>query len=92
MLSGQLRKSTGLFRFVIMSASAINAIRRALAEMPCIKRDLLNCRIKGDKAKSYYDQKVSYKQNISNKLSEELYKEACVRCIRKPRTADRSSS
>ena len=93
MLSGQLRKSTGLFKFVIggitapdelpfMSASAINAIRRALAErlesMPCIKRDLLNCRIKGDKAKSYYDQKVSYKQNISNKLSEELYKEAGV--------------
>jgi len=92
MLESQIGKSTGIYRFRLesvpegilpfMSASAINAIRRALAErlesMPCIKRDLLNCRIKGDKAKSYYDQKVSYKQNISNKLSEELYKEAGV--------------
>ena len=92
MLESQIGKSTGIYRFRLesvpdgilpfMSASAINAIRRALAErlesMPCIKRDLLNCRIKGDKAKSYYDQKVSYKQNISNKLSEDLYKEAGV--------------
>ena len=95
MITGQMRKSTGMFRFFIgeinapeelpfMSASTINAIRRALAEkleaMPCNKRDLLvrelcvgcekRCVMEGP------HQKISYKQNVSNHISEGVYKAA----------------
>ena len=88
MFESQLGKSTGHFRFSLagiesegplpfMSASSINAIRRQLAEqlevLPCIKRDLLLrdilvCNACSDKA-----QRASYKYNISNRLSNELY-------------------
>ena len=88
MFESQLGKSTGHFRFSLigietdgplpfMSASAINAIRRQLAEqleaLPCIKRDLLLRDIHIGDACSDKAQKASYKYNISNRLSNELY-------------------
>ena len=88
MFESQLGKSTGHFRFSLigiesdgplpfMSASAINAIRRQLAEqlevLPCIKRDLLLRDIHIGDVCSDKAQKASYKYNISNRLSNELY-------------------
>ena len=88
MFESQLGKSTGHFRFSLigietdgplpfMSASAINAIRRQLAEqleaLPCIKRDLLLRDIHIGDICSDKAQKASYKYNISNRLSNELY-------------------
>ena len=88
MFESQLGKSTGHFRFSLagidsdgplpfMSASAINAIRRQIAEqleaLPCIKRDLLLRDIHIGDVCSDKAQKASYKYNISNRLSNELY-------------------
>ena len=91
MLEGQLNKSTGIFRFGLtgisadgplpfMSASAINTIRRQLAEelesMPCIKRTLLLrplIEISGHPWQRDL-KKASYKFNISNHLSEDIYR------------------
>ena len=90
MLESQLNKSTGSFHFDLkeisaddplpfMKASAINDIRRRLAEsleqMPCIKRSLLQRNI--HESSEYLWQrdlkKASYKYNISNRLSKEIY-------------------
>ena len=91
MLTGQISKSTGTFRFHIgeitapdglpfMSAAAINSIRRELAEFlesqPCNRRDLLMRTWDEKKAESYPQQKVSYKQNISNRLAAGVYRAA----------------
>ena len=95
MMSGQMSKSTGMFRFTVgeinapeelpfMSASSINAIRRALAEkleaMPCNKRDLLARELTiGCETKYFWEgphQKISYKQNVSNHISEGVYQAA----------------
>ena len=90
MIESQTCKSTGIFNFRLnemssdgplpfMSASAINAIRRELAEelenIPCIKRSLLLNDKELESKGLYYrtKKKASYKYNISNHLSEEIY-------------------
>ena len=90
-LETQLCKTSGMFRFSIksidsaiglpfMSASQVNGMRRSLAErlesMPCNKRDLLSRKI--EKAygwKNTAQKEISYKSNVSNRLSENIYKE-----------------
>ncbi len=91
MFESQLGKSTGHFRFSLagidsdgplpfMSASAINAVRRQLAEqlevIPCIKRDLLLRKIENEPAVGVSQKEISYKSNVSNMLSEGIYRRA----------------
>ena len=91
-LNAQLAKTAGIFRFSVssidcscglpfMSASAVNGMRRALADelegMPCIKRDLLLRKI--EKIIPEWDtaqKEISYKFNVSNRLSHSLYTES----------------
>ena len=92
MFASQIGKASGHYRFQLkelifedfipfMSASALNNIRRVLAEEfdkhPCIKKDILHRepqgRVRNDVASI---KNVSYKQNISNTLSEQVYKES----------------
>ena len=90
MILGQLGKSSGMYRFSIesiktdgelpfMSASALNAIRRQLAEeldaLPCGKKDIL-LRKPGKVTKPLPQKDITYKTNISNHISEEFYREA----------------
>ena len=91
-LETQLGKTAGIFRFTVsdidsshgvpfMSASSVNSIRRALADeldgMPCIKRDLLLRQVEKDISGILSGQKeISYKFNISNRLSEGVYTDA----------------
>ena len=90
MISGQLGKSSGMYRFSIgsiktdgelpfMSASALNAIRRQLAEeldaLPCGKKDIL-LRKPGKVTKPLPQKDITYKTNISNHISEDFYREA----------------
>ena len=70
-----------------MSASFLNSIRRELAqaldEMPCLKKEIL-CKDPSQKAGTEIPQKnVTYKANVSNKLSHEVYKEAGAESIEK---------
>ena len=90
MFKGQIGKSTGIYRFrtdsissqdplPFMSASAINGIRRKLAELldqePCGKKDILLR--KPEKVTKAFPQKdATYKTNISNRLSRSLYEAA----------------
>jgi putative protease len=91
-LNSQLCKTVGIFKFSLndigsynvlpfMSVAAVNHIRRTLAEelesMPCIKRDLLLRKI--EKIAPVWDtaqKEISYKFNVSNRLSHSLYTEA----------------
>ena len=92
MLSNQIGKSSGHYRFSLdrvdapeglpfMSASTLNGIRRSLADELdrhcCIKKDIL-CRQPGRKGVKMWAaaKNVSYKQNVSNVLSAQIYKEA----------------
>ena len=87
-LEAQIGKSTGMFTFRLgsivhdgsmpfMPASAINAVRRSLAEtldsMPCISRELQNIRPDTGNGKGLPQKEVSYKSNVSNRLSESVY-------------------
>ena len=87
---GQLGKSAGQYRFSIesvktdgklpfMSTSALNAIRRKLAEeldvIPCGKKDIL-LRKPGKVTKPLPQKDITYKTNISNHISEKFYREA----------------
>ena len=90
LLENQIEKSTGHYRFrlqkidadngmAFLSASSINAIRRSLAEkleqLPCGKRDILHRRPEGIvRQESMKD--ATYKNNISNHLSESAYRNA----------------
>ena len=92
MLESQIDKSTGIYRFRLesipegilpfMSASAINAIRRNLAEMldsePCIARELLIREPMTDNLSDYPLKKVTYKNNVSNRLSDGVYRRSGV--------------
>ena len=92
MLKSQIGKSTGIYRFRLesvpegilpfMSASAINAIRRNLAEMldsvPCIARELLIREPMTDNPSDYPLKKVTYKNNVSNRLSDGVYRRSGV--------------
>ena len=88
MLHSQIGKSSGHYRFAVseidapeglpfMSSSALNNIRRTLAEklesMPLIARPLLNRSLDIPETPAFPSSEATYKQNISNILSEELY-------------------
>ena len=94
MIMSQIGKSAGHYRFSaseiksdcrlpFLSASALNGIRRSLAEeldkLPCIKRDILH---KTSGRESYENnihvKDASYRFNISNKLAEKLYRDAGI--------------
>jgi putative protease len=96
-LNSQLCKTVGIFRFSLndigsynalpfMGVAAVNNIRRTLAEelegMPCIKRDLLLRQVEKNIPMILAGQKeISYKFNISNKLSRSVYAQAGASCI-----------
>ena len=88
MLHSQIGKSSGHYRFAVseidapeglpfMSSSALNNIRRTLAEklesMPLIARPLLNRSLDISETPAFPSSEATYKQNVSNRLSEELY-------------------
>jgi putative protease len=90
-IEGQIGKATGNFRFRVaemtsaegmpfISASAVNAIRRDLAAqldlILCIKRDLLKSDIHTDRDSDKAPKEISYKSNVSNKLSASVYTNA----------------
>ena len=98
MIRGQLGKTTGIFRFTVkdictdsglpfMPASALNSIRRdfaeELAEIPCNRKDILY-RTPATGADSVVPVKdVTYKTNISNRLSAAFYKAAGAKRIQR---------
>ena len=97
-IRGQIGKNADIYSFSVeeiqcqdnlpfMSASFLNSIRRELAqaldEMPCMKKDIL-CRNLSQKAENDIPQKnVTYKTNVSNKLSHKVYTEAGAETIEK---------
>ena len=96
MLESQICKSTGHYRFSLsevnapdglpfMSASALNGIRRAIAEQlditPAIARKLLNRPLEGLRVAPFPEKNVTYKQNVSNRLSADVYASAGVGAI-----------
>ena len=97
-IRGQIGKNADIYSFSVeeiqcqdnlpfMSASFLNSIRRELAqaldEMPCMKKDIL-CRDLSQKAENGIPQKnVTYKTNVSNKLSHKVYTEAGAESIEK---------
>ena len=87
-LESQISKTTGMFTFRLenivfdgqvpfMPASAINAVRRALAEsleaMPCNSKELQNIRPCTENGKGLPQKALSYKSNVSNELSKAVY-------------------
>ena len=91
MFASQIGKSAGHYQFNLtelisdgylpfMSASVLNGIRRTLAEeldkLGCIKKDILHREIGRNVTNDRPTVKnVSYKQNVSNTLSERVYRE-----------------
>ena len=91
MFASQISKSAGHYKFLLtellsdgdlpfMSASTLNGIRRTLAEeldkSECIKKDILHREIGRNVMNDACAVKnVSYKQNVSNALSEKVYRE-----------------
>ena len=88
-IRGQFNKTTGSYIFQVrtiqsegglpfMAAGAINAVRRDIAsrldEMKCIKRDLLLNKIENVPASGATQKEISYKANVSNRLSEDIYR------------------
>ena len=97
LIAAQIEKSVGHYRFRLgkvtapqglpfMPASALNAVRRSLAELldkiPCKSIPLLNCPL-GTSASIFPAGKVSYKQNVSNRLSEGVYQSSEAASIEK---------
>lgn len=92
LIKGQTDKATGMYSFrlkrldapdglPIMSTSFLNSVRRNLAEhletMPCNKKDILCRELQKERAESVLPQKdVTYKTNLSNNISLNLYKAA----------------
>ena len=91
MLAAQIGKSAGHYRFSLdatdapeglpfMSASALNGVRRTLAEKldstPMTGRPLLNRPLTDAVPAEFPSGTATYKQNISNRLSESVY-QAC---------------
>ena len=96
MLYSQVEKSTGHYRFSLehidapdglpfMSASALNGIRRTLAEMlytiPAGSRPLLNRPLAAPAYGAFPDKTATYRQNISNALSEQTYRDGGASCV-----------
>ena len=69
-----------------MSAASLNGIRRDLAQMldnePCGKKDIL-LRKQGKVTKPLPQKDITYKNNISNHISEQVYLEAGAVSIEK---------
>ena len=97
LIATQIEKSVGHYRFRLskvtapqglpfMSSSALNAVRRSLAELlddiPCKSIPLLNRPLSAPAA-IFPDDRVSYKQNVSNRLSEGVYQSSEVVSIEK---------
>ena len=92
MFKTQIEKSSGHYRFSLealhrdenipfISASTLNGIRRTLAEdldkQACIKKDILHRELGRNSERNRLSIKnVSYKQNVSNELSAQMYREA----------------
>ena len=99
MIASQIGKSAGHYRFEVkeiqsdgvlpfMAASALNGIRRSLAEeldkMVCNKRDILHKTPDKESCENIaYMKDASYRFNISNKLAELLYSDTGVKSIEK---------
>ena len=99
MFASQISKSAGHYKFLLaellsdgdlpfMSASALNGIRRTLAEeldkSACIKKDILHREIGRNVMNDACAVKnVSYKQNVSNALSEQVYRETGAEALDK---------
>ena len=88
MLRNQIGKSAGMYRFRLsgiscedgmpfMTAAALNGIRRELASrldaVPCNKKDILLREIREESRKVLSQKDVSYKSNVSNRLSRSIY-------------------
>ena len=88
MLRSQIGKSAGIYRFSLvgvscpdglpfMTASALNGIRRELASgldaVPCNRKDILLREIRKEGRKVLSQKNVSYKSNVSNRLSSDIY-------------------
>ncbi len=97
MIRGQVGKSSGGYMFIIgeinaaeglpfMNAAFLNGIRRRLAEIldskPCGKRDIL-LRSPGKVTKQSPQKDATYKNNISNNISRQVYAEAGAESIDK---------
>ena len=97
MIRSQIGKSTSGYRFTdvtvndqgslpFMSASYLNGIRRALAAeldlLECGKKDIL-LRKTGKVTKTLPQKDITYKNNISNHISEHIYREAGAESIGK---------
>ena len=95
-LRGQFNKTTSIYSFQVdeiiaedglpfMAAGAINAVRRDLAqrldELACQKRDLLLRKIENEPAVGATQKEISYKSNVSNKLSKGVYRSAGAELI-----------
>ena len=96
MLETQICKAVGHYRFALsevnapdglpfMSASALNGIRRNLAEnldeTPAIAKPLLNRQLEGLQIAPFAGKNITYKQNVSNRLSAEVYASAGAETI-----------
>ena len=96
MLETQICKAVGHYRFALsevnapdglpfMSASALNGIRRNLAEnldeTPAIAKPLLNRQLEGLQIAPFAGKNITYKQNVSNRMSAEVYASAGAETI-----------
>ena len=88
-IRGQISKTVGIYSFTVksvyapdgypfMTAALLNGIRRELAEgfdkMQCHKKDILHRTVGKTPYPTVPQKDVTYKTNISNNLSSELYK------------------
>ena len=93
---GQFNKTAGQYLFNVsslktengipfMAAGAINAVRRDIAarldEAECIKRDLLLRKIENVPAIRTTQKEISYKSNVSNRVSEYVYRSAGAQSV-----------
>ena len=98
MLHSQINKTVDHYRFTLdevhtenglpfMSASALNNIRRSLAqaidEIPANSREMLVRDLYKAQMSTFPETKVSYKQNVANKISESVYRASGVKEIEK---------
>ena len=97
MIRSQIGKSSNGYRFSandlsdigelpFMSASALNGIRRKLAElfdlMPCGKKDILLRDPEKVTQKAIPQKDVTYKANVANKIAEDVYIKAGASSVR----------
>ncbi len=97
-LYSQIGKSAGHYRFSLdsidspeglpfMSASALNFVRRSLAEeldaTPCMSKPLMNRILLADPQARFTSEEATYRQNVSNALAESVYIASGVRSIAK---------